>query len=116
MDNAFDFLALLNHWSFVPKIWIILGIILIIADLLIGLNYILIPFGIACFFTSGLVAINSSEFLYELSMNNEFVYNYLNLESWHDILYWYAALSIISVLLLRFFTRGRTKDPDINQY
>jgi membrane-bound ClpP family serine protease len=116
MDDSLDFWMFLNHWAFVPEIWIIMGIILILADVLIGLSYILIPFGIACFITSGLVAINNSDYLYSLSHSNEFVYNYLNLESWQDILYWYAALSIISVFLLRFITRGRPEKPDINQY
>jgi membrane protein implicated in regulation of membrane protease activity len=116
MGNTFDFFIFLNHWIFVPEIWIILGIIIILIDLLIGLDYIILPFGIACFITSGLVALNNSDYIFTLMKNTKFEYIYLSLETWQDVLYLFAVLSVLSVLLMRYFSKGRPKDSDINEY
>ena len=116
MDNSLDIYMFLNHWLYMPEIWLILGIFLIISDVLFGFAYMLIPFGIACLLTAIIVSINNSDLLYELSVNNEFIYNFINLENWQEILYWFAILSIVSVILLRLFTKNNKKENDINQY
>ncbi len=116
MNSTLDMHLFLNQWMFMPEIWIILGILLIVSDLLIGMTYILIPFGVASLFTAAFVKFNNSEFLFELSFENETIYRYLNLESWQEVLYCFAILSIISVLLLRLLTSKKSGEDDINQY
>ena len=97
----------LNTLVFVTEIWVILAIALILADLLLGLNYILLPVGIACLIISGMVFLK----------NNDYMPAFIALEDWHHVGYWFAGLSIVSVAILRFYARsGQKEEEDINRY
>ena len=50
--------SLLNNWAFQPETWLILGILLILTDLLFGLNYFLLPLGIGAFLTALMVMLS----------------------------------------------------------
>ena len=87
------------------KVWLIIGFLLIIVDVFVGTFYLL-PIGIAGF----LMAL----MLY-LDYQHDVVV--VELHSWREILIAFAAISLVSVLILRRIF-GKTKDstPDINEY
>ena len=39
----------INSLVFLTEVWIILAIVLVVADLVLGTNYLLLPIGVACF-------------------------------------------------------------------
>ncbi len=92
---------------FVTEIWVILAIVLMLADLFLGLNYILLPVGIACLIIAGLVFLK----------NNGLLPDFITLETWHHVGFWFAGLSVASVSILKFYARAGVKDEeDINKY
>ncbi len=97
----------LNYWLFLPELWVILGIILILADLFIGLSYVLLPFSISSILTALLIFFDSQGMLYDI----------ISFDTWRNVIYWFAGLSFFSVVILRKFTQiGRKGTDDINKY
>ena len=89
------------------EVWVILAIVLILADLFFGLNYILLPVGIACLIIAGMVFLK----------NNGYLPGFIALEDWQHVGYWFAGLSVASIAILKIYSRsGIKKDEDINQY
>tara|TARA_A100001391_G_scaffold187625_1_gene157630 strand:- start:69 stop:335 length:267 start_codon:yes stop_codon:yes gene_type:complete len=87
--------------------WLILGIILIIADIFLGFNLFVLPVGVAALITSGLIFVE----------NNAFISSIILFENWKIVLLCFAALSIVSVGLLKIvFQRNKKNEPDINKY
>ena len=107
---------LLNNWSFHPEAWLILGIILILGDLLLGMSYFLLPLGIGAFLTAAVVAVGNSLIPDEILLENSWFTSTLVFETWKDVLYWYAGLSVVCTILLRFIFRKTQVAPDINDY
>ena len=92
---------------FMTEVWVILAIVLILADLFFGLNYILLPVGIACLIIAGMVYLK----------NNGYLPGFIALEDWQHVGYWFAGLSVASIAILKIYSRfGIKKDEDINQY
>ena len=97
----------LDYLIFVPEIWVVLAIILVLADLFFGFNYLLLPVGVACFAIAGLVFMHNHGWLPE----------FIVLENWLHVGYWFTGFLVISVVVLRIFSRSNIrKDDDINQY
>lgn len=103
MDTAVS----ITYWLFRPEVWIILAMVLIIADILIGLNLFVLPVGVSAALVSA-----------ALYAENRFWFSdTILLENWHDVLIAFAVLSIASVFLIRrMFQRRRDETPDINEY
>ena len=96
----------LSYWLFQPELWVILGIVLIIVDILVGFGMIILPFGVAALLLAALLYGQSELLFGETDL----------FPSWRAVLIWYAGLSIISVGLIRVvFQRSRNK-TDINKY
>ena len=96
----------LTYWLFQPEVWVILGIILIIVDIMVGFNLIILPFGVAALLLAALLYGQSLLLFGEVDL----------FPSWRTVLIWYAGLLIISVGLIRIvFQRSRNK-TDINKY
>ncbi len=92
---------------FMTEFWVILGIILILADLFLGSNYILLPIGVACLIIAGLVFLK----------NNGYLPGFIALDDWQHIGYWFAGLCVASIAILKIYSRsGIRKDEDINKY
>lgn len=92
---------------FATEVWVIAAVLLILADLFFGMNYILLPVGIACLAIAGLVFLK----------NNTILPEFIPLENWHHVGYWFAGLVLIAVVVLRIYARsGVEKDEDINKY
>jgi membrane protein implicated in regulation of membrane protease activity len=97
----------LNYLVFLTEMWVILAIALILADLFFGMNYILLPVGIACLAIAGLVFLK----------NHDILPQFVALDHWRHVGYWFAGLSVIAVAVLQIYARSNTKDnEDINQY
>ena len=107
---------LLNNWSFHPEAWLILGILLVLSDLVLGMNYFLLPLGIAAFLTAVLVALGNSLISDEVLMGESWMTSVLIFESWKDLFYWFAGLSVLCTISLRFFFRKAHAETDINDY
>ena len=99
----------ITYIVFLPQAWMVLGIILIILDIFIGLDFFVLPIGVAAMVMSFMLYFQKDSYA-ELD-------DFVLLENWYDILYWFSGLSIFSVLLLRFIFHLRKKDRiDINEY
>lgn len=98
----------LSYWLFLPQVWLIAGIILILAEVLDGNMIFFLPFGLASLCNSALVSMQGS-----LSLPG-----FLVLEEWSDTLIALAIFAVIASLILRLVSRGRArkKDGDINEY
>ncbi len=94
-------------WAFKPQVWIILGILLVIADVFLGYDFFVLPTGIAAFFIAAIL----------YGQNNQWFGDSVIFETWHDIGITYAILALISIALLKFgLQRKKQDEPDINDY
>ncbi|MCB2101406.1 MAG: hypothetical protein KDE22_11080 [Rhodobacterales bacterium] len=97
----------LAYWLFEPKVWIILGIVLIIADVFLGYTFFVLPIGVAALLIAGLIFAQG-----KLWFGDTVIF-----ETWHDVGLWFAVLSVVSIGLLKMLARRWIKDqPDINEY
>ena len=93
-------------WVFRPEAWVILGILLILLDVILGLDVIL-PIGVAALILAGLI----------FAQQNMWIEEPLAINTWRGVLILFAALSIVSIGIIRFvFQRSRKSKPDINEY
>ncbi|MDX1738427.1 MAG: hypothetical protein R3261_09325 [Alphaproteobacteria bacterium] len=94
-------------WFFAPKVWTILGIILIAGDIFLGYSLFILPVGIAALILAAL-----------LFAQQELIFGDMVLFStWHAIGITFAILSVGCILALRFiFQRKKDSEPDINEY
>ena len=106
----------MNNWLFHPEAWLILGILLVLADLLFGLNYFLLPLGAGSFLTAGLVMIGNSMMSETNLINGGWASSVLIFESWQDLLYWFAGFSVFCTVLMRIFFKKTQEERDINDY
>ena len=97
----------LSLWLFVPEVWFILAIVLIVADVVVGMNFFVLSVGMASLIVSGLLWLQQIGAFGDLEFFG----------SWRQIVLWFAALSLASIALIKlaFQKRGRN-GPDINEY
>ena len=87
------------------KVWMILGLILVIADVFIGTFYIL-PIGIAGFVMAGMLYLDFNHDIYLVEFS-----------SWREIVVAFAIISMVAILILRFFFgRSKMNRDDISEY
>lgn len=97
----------LSHWLFRPEAWVIAGLVLIIADILVGFGLIVLPFGVAALLLAALLYGHSQQLFGGADP----------FSSWRAVLIWFAGLSIVSVGLIRVvFQRSKKNGSDINRY
>ena len=111
-----EFSLLLNNWAFQPETWLIIGILLILIDLLFGLNYFLLPLGIVAFLTALMVALSNSLLSEEVLMGRRWYESMLIFENWKDLLYWFAGFSLLCTVIMRVFFKKAHEQFDINEY
>ena len=92
-----------NYWLLLPEVWLIAGIALIIAEVLIGNAYFLLALGVACLILSGIV------FLQEV-----FLFGLLT--DWMDVSICYGVLSLVSILIMQLIVKKDSPNGDINEY
>ena len=93
-----------NYWLIQPELWLLIGMGFVVGETLFEAAYLLLSLGFASLVVSALL------FLQE----NEIVVFWLN--DWSDISITYGVVSLISVLLLRFFFQNSVEKDDINKY
>ncbi len=98
----------LSYWLLLPQVWIILGIVLIAAEMLDTSTIFFLPVGIAALGNAALIA------LYQ----NGTLGSWLELEAWDDTLIPLAIMAVTASVLLQLYSRGRRhrKSTDINDY
>ena len=97
----------LNYWVYVPEVWLILGLFLIISDIFVGFNFFVLPIGIAALIVAFLI----------FGENRSLFGSVYLFDSWRDVVIWFAALSVAAVGILKLLFQRRDKDqPDINKY
>jgi membrane protein implicated in regulation of membrane protease activity len=97
----------LAYWLFRPEVWMILGIVLVLADVLIGFATFVLPVGIAAAIVAGLL----------YGQQNLWYGDHVLFEVWRDVGLWFAGLSILSIAIVKLaFQRKRGSQDDINQY
>ena len=96
-----------EQWIFFPEIWLILGILLIAADVLIGTAFFALSIGVAALIIAALLFIQDESWLGTLVI----------FETWRGIGTWFAILSLASVGIIKVvFQRNEDDDSDINKY
>ena len=110
------FSLFLNNWAFQPETWLILGILLILTDLLFGLNYFLLPLGIGAFLTALMVVLSNSLLSEDVLMERTWYGSILIFENWRDLLYWFAGFSLLCTVFMRVFFKKAHEQFDINEY
>ena len=99
-----DIGASLSVWAFSPELWFTLAIVLIIADLLIGMEFFVLSVGVAAFMISGL-----------MWMQHQGVFELF--ENWRQIALCFGLFSLFSIALIKWmFQRPGEDNPDINEY
>ena len=89
-----------SYWLFQPQAWIILGIILVIADIFLGYGLFILPFGISAFIISAIIFADKHVYIKEI-----------------NVLIYYSAISIISIFIIKkLFQKKLSKQSDINDY
>ena len=94
---------------FLPQTWIILGILLIIADIFLGYDFFVLPVGVSALIISLILYLQEGAY-------EEFG-DFILFNTWHDVAYWFSGLSLVSIILMRLLFKLRKKDRiDIDEY
>ncbi|HAE02091.1 MAG TPA: hypothetical protein DCL95_10860 [Rhodospirillaceae bacterium] len=97
----------ITYWLFQAEAWLILALVLIIADIIVGLDFFVLPVGVAAAIVSALLFAESRFWFSDTIL----------LESWREVLIAFAILSVAAIFLIRkLFQRHNADTPDINQY
>ncbi len=98
--------SVLSYWSLQPEFWLILALVLVGADIMLGLQFFVLSIGVASLLLAGML----------LAQQNQWFGDAVLIETWHTVGVWFAVLSVASILLIRFLVRQRRGQPDINEY
>jgi membrane protein implicated in regulation of membrane protease activity len=95
------------YWLLEPQVWIIAGLVLVIADIFLGYGFFVLPIGVAAFLISALLAIDTGGYL-----------DFKIFDSWRDVMIWFSILSVVSIGVLRLvFQKYKSQEKkDINDY
>ncbi|MFP6564088.1 MAG: hypothetical protein VCC68_06360 [Myxococcota bacterium] len=91
-------------WVFVPELWFTLAIVLIILDIVVGMDFFVLPIGVSALTVAGLLWAQSHG-----------VFDIFS--SWRQIAIFFAVSSVVAVgVVRRVFQTRRAADRDINDY
>jgi membrane protein implicated in regulation of membrane protease activity len=94
-------------WLAVPEVWVILAIVLVAADLLIGMDFFVLSVGIASLIISGLLWIQQN------GLTGDFSF----FATSRQIALGFSVLSLASIGLIKYVFQKKSKqEPDINKY
>jgi membrane protein implicated in regulation of membrane protease activity len=98
----------LSYWLLLPQVWVILGIVLIAAEILDTSTIFFLPLGVGSLGNAALIL------LYQRGDLGDWI----AFDAWDDTLIPVAVLSVSVSLALQLFSRGRRrqKSSDINEY
>ena len=94
-----------NYWLFDPNFWLIIGVLLIIADIFLA-SFFLLPIGISALCMAALIYFDTAH-IWEKEI----------FTTWHNVLLWFAVLSVATIFIIQMIMKiRREKQKDINQY
>ena len=97
-------MSFLVDWLTNAQVWVIIGIVLVIVEVLTG-GMIALPVGVSAICMAGLLYADHLSWLGDSPM----------LKEWEDILIVFAVLTVVSTGALRFLFQ-RKDESDINKY
>lgn len=93
-----------SQWIYYWELWMILGISALIADMLLGLAYMLLPFGFAAFGVA-------------MHLGLGFDLGLIDLSDWKTLVVVYGIYAVLFVMGLRpALAKLKDDSPDINDY
>lgn len=98
--------SLLGYWSLQPEVWLILALVLVGADIVLGLEYFVLSIGVAALLLAGML----------VAQQNLWFGDAVVFETWRSVGVWFAVLSVASIFLIKLLARQRRGRPDINEY
>ena len=96
----------MDYWSFQPEIWVILAILLVGADILLGLQFFVLAIGVAALLLSGVL----------FAQQNLWFGDAVVIGTWRGVGVWFSVLSLASIFLIKLVLRRRRGQSDINEY
>lgn len=97
----------MTDWLLDTQFWVAVGLLLVLADIFLGFNLFVLPVGVAALIVAGIIVVQENGVLGAAPLYDD----------WQGVIYWFAGLSVISVVLLRIvFQRFKQDSPDINDY
>jgi membrane protein implicated in regulation of membrane protease activity len=98
----------LSYWLLLPQVWVILGIVLVAAELLDTSTIFFLPLGVGSLGNAALIA------LYQ----RDSVGGLISFDAWDDTLIPLAVMAVAVSLALQVYSRGRRRrqSSDINEY
>ena len=96
--------ASLSAWAFSPGAWFTLAIVLIIADVLIGMEFFVLSVGVAALMISGLMW-TQHQGVFEI------------FDNWRQVALCFGVFSLFSIAVIKsVFQESGEDNPDINEY
>ena len=96
-----------SYWMFLPEVWVIVGILLIVTDFTVGADLFLLPVGASALVIAALIQGQESLWFGDTVL----------FETWRQVIIWFAVLSVVSIAFIKFgFQRRRNNESDINKY
>ena len=101
-----EILASLNYWLSMPQVWLIIGMVLVLMELLDGSQMFFLPIGLGSIFNSAALYLERKALI---------PFGYLP-ETWYGMLILWAIASIVFALLFTIRRRKRQAITDVNDY
>lgn len=98
-------MGIVESWALNTEAWVVIGVVLVLAEIFLGTAHVVLSIGLAAFAISGLL----------YGQEQGWLGTRLLIETWRGALIWFAILSVASIVLVRVFARTRNKD-DVNTY
>ncbi len=96
----------LSHGALSPEVWAIIALVLVGADVALGLDFFVLSIGVAALLLAGLLFLQENVWPGGVAL----------LETWRDVGLWFAGLSVGSTILIRLALRRRGARADVNEY
>lgn len=101
-----DLPSALSGGLLAPEVWVILALLLVGADVALGLDFFVLSLGVAALLLAGLL----------FAQENLWPGDGALLETWRDVGLWFAGLSVGATFLIRRTLRRRGARADVNEY
>lgn len=99
-------LSFLNHWLLLPQIWLIIGMLLVLAELMDGSQIFFLPIGLGGILNSVMLYLEREAFI---------PFGYVP-ETWYGMLIVWAVGSAVFAVLLTIRRRKKQQPTDVNDY
>ena len=99
-------LSFLNHWLLLPQIWLIIGMLLVLAELMDGSKIFFLPVGCGGILNSAVLYLERKAIV---------PFGYVP-ETWYGMLILWAIGSLVFALLFTIRRRKQKQPVDVNDY